>query len=136
MDIEKLETEFKKIRKMPKSVQRAQMRDCLQEQGWFNPGSLETLIDKVENLRNRKNYRASIITGISYPGILLVISILITGVSEFSNENLGWFLGMMFFAAVAMFVTAIILRRKTELYDLLDLLYDFSLELKNQSKSA
>lgn len=136
MDIEKLETEFKKVRKMPKDIQRAQLKDFLQDQGWFNCDCLEILIGKVENLRNRKNYRASIITGVSYPALLLVISLLIAGVSEISPENLSWVLGLMAVAAVSMIVTAIVLRQKTELYDLLDLLYDFSEELMEKSETT
>lgn len=134
MDIEKLEVKFKKVRKMPKDIQRAQLKDFLQDQGWFNCGSLEILIGKVDNYCNRRNYKASIITGLYYPAILFAISIWITVIGEYSHENLGWFSGFMMVVASSMCIIAFILRRKTGLYDLLDLLYDFSEELMEKSE--
>ena len=136
MDIEKIEAEYKKVCDKPAAEQLVAMRAYLEKQGLLNDACLDNLIGKMENQVSRRSFNYSIEMGLSYPAIVLIITIAIAVISIVSPENLTWFSVLISLAAVAMLVTAILLRRKSYIYDLVDLLYDVKSSLINNNIKA
>lgn len=124
MEIELLETEFKKISGESIDDQRKQMIMFLQQQGWWNVEDLEHLINKLETSANKKDYLNSIELGLVYPSILLVASIVMTILSVCSIDDLKWFSGCMAIVAVIMLLVGKCMRSKALRFDLIDLLQD------------
>lgn len=124
MDIEKLEAEYKKVCDKPTNEQLAALREYLEEQGLLNDACLDNLIGKMENQVSRRSFNYSIEMGLSYPAIVLIITIAIAVISIVSPEVLSWVSVLLSLVAVVMLATAILLGRKRYIYDLVDLLYD------------
>ena len=121
--------EYMKVYKMPKDIQCVTIKEYLEKQGCFDSDSLTIVIGKTENYINRHSFNQAITLGLSYPAVILIITIVVTVLSILSIDNFIWFSLMIMAVPVIMLITANKLKVRKYIYDLVDLLYDFKYEL-------
>ena len=131
MDIEKLKVDYKKMRRLPKDIQQIQLKACLQKEGCFNGETIDILIGKLANEIDKKSFSHSISFGLSYPALLAILSMLLGAIGLLFPSSSSTMDVLIIVAGAVMLLTAIRIKTQTYIYDLIDLLYDFKLELNH-----
>ena len=129
IDIEKLETEFKKIRDKSKDIQLSQIKDYLLEQSYFDETHLDILIGRLTNAVGQRNYSQSISFGLSYPALLAIVSMVLGAIGLFFPGSSKIVCACVIAVGVVMLITALRLKAQSYVYDLVDLLYELKQEL-------